>query len=290
MDRRILTRTLGSLATAAMLMSGCSGSVPSVPQALTDQSQSAAFASAAASATVSETTAPTQTPEPTLAPDMQAAVSPADAAGSPAAVSYESAIAVVTDQLPGALPLSCSLESEGSQLLWEIEVLSAEDVMYETGVSASDGTLVYARSEDDLPDVRPSEVAVSFTQAVLAAQNLYPEAYLESFSLDRDGRGVVYEVELNRQGTEAEVVINAQTGEIIGFSADPARAAQVTSADQVVQAVQPAETVQAAQTEQPVAPAAAGGSSTGSGTGTGWSGHHGSTPVSTHHSEAGHHG
>lgn len=227
MGKRAIGLVLGSLVAGAALMGGCSANVQSVPQALEDASQSPAFTETAPPA-FEATAAPAvsqsvQTEAPVPSPQVTAAV-------SPAAVSFQDAIAVIQEQLPGSIPTGCSLDTVSSRLVWDVEVLAADGAEYETAVDARSGELVYARPEDGLPDVTAGEIKVGYMEAAQTAQALYPDCYLESFSVDRENGTAVYEVEMrDAVGRDHEVILSAQTGEILFYEGGAAAAAALPS-------------------------------------------------------------
>lgn len=203
MNRRTLGAALGSLMAAAMLITGCADNVSSVPQAVSPSPEVSASVSQAA--------------EPASSGSVPAQASQSAAAAlatNAAAIPYTDAIDVVLAQYPEAVPVKCALELEGGKVVWDVDVLAADGATYEAAVDAASGALIFARKDDDWPEVAASDIKISYAQAVQSAADLYPDCFLEGFEVERENGVILYDIELrDTQGYERTVFVNAQTGE-----------------------------------------------------------------------------
>lgn len=207
MKKSSLVKALGGILSAGVLMAGCSASVPSVPQAVNTAGADATAAPTAQASYQEQASAPS--------PAVDAAQAAAGAAATNLTdVSYTDALSVVLSQYPGAVPIKCGLDLDGGKVVWDVEVLTQDGGVYEAAVNAQSGALLYARSEDDLPQVAAGDITVGYAEAVQSAVALYPGCFLESFEVERENGVTFYDIELrDAQGQERAVFVNAQTGE-----------------------------------------------------------------------------
>lgn len=196
---------LAFLCSAVFMASGCQGKVSSTPSQV-DISGSAATESPAASVPIEESAAAPAVSE-------QAASSTSEVL----LMSYQEAVELVQGEYPDALPLMCSLDYERGSLIWEVEVLAQDGIVYDAVVDMQNKTILNTQRDDDWPEVQRDAVQVSYVQAVDAAMAANPGSTFESFDLERGTGGqIAYDIELrDAANREINVAVSAQTGEII---------------------------------------------------------------------------
>lgn len=205
MYKNRMAAVFGGFLAAAALMSGCAGE-PALQSTVDSTAQPTTAATAAVPAATADAWA-----------DAIASSLPAPTVSySKLPVGYVEAISTAAAQYPGAVPLSCSLDYTNGQVVWDIEMLATDGIVYETGVNAQTGVLLQSKVDNDRPEVTASEISVPYTQAVQTAMEAYPGCALNEFQVERENGTVVYDVELwDAQGFERTVFVNAQTGEAL---------------------------------------------------------------------------
>lgn len=196
--RRIAgTRAFGTVAAAsALLLSGCANAGPEQAPVHTEQHDEQGQGDAGSGETGSEQD---------------------DLASMTFDVSWQDAVSTASAAFDGRL-ISVELDRERGEWAYSIELASdAEE--YDATVSASSGEILGDRTEPLDAEV-PGEVidtgGLITPEAAMGAATAEVDGAVRSWSLDRDRRGVSYEVEIAAAGGGSrDVTVDAKSGDVV---------------------------------------------------------------------------
>ena len=147
-----------------------------------------------------------------------------------AKITQDEAINAALEKVPGTVE-EVELEDEKGTIVYEIELVSTDGTEHEVEVDAQTGEVLKVEADDD--DDGENEEEDSQNQAKLAKQAKITEDEAINMALEKvpgtvneielevENGTVVYEIEvLSTDGTEQEVKVDAQTGEVLKVEAD----------------------------------------------------------------------
>ena len=142
------------------------------------------------------------------------------ATGLQAAITSKEALNIAEKNFPGSSVKDISVDVKKGTTFYEIESFK-DNVKKEIKIDANSGQIVKVENKNKkhiLPNeaVDFSKFALSIDEAVAKAQALEAGWSLDEAELDNKNGAWIYKVELKRDRSEKKVIINAQTGEIIG--------------------------------------------------------------------------
>ena len=137
-----------------------------------------------------------------------------------AAITSKEALNIAEKNFPGSSVKDIEMNVKKGVTFYKIESFK-DGVKQEIKIDANSGQIVKVENKNKkhiLPNeaVDFSKFALSIDEAVAKAQALEAGWSLEEAELDNKNGLWVYEIELDRGIGEKKVIINAQTGEIIG--------------------------------------------------------------------------
>ena len=145
-----------------------------------------------------------------------------------AKITQDEAINAALEKVPGTVE-EVELEDEKGTIVYEIELVSTDGTEHEVEVDAQTGEVLKVEADDD----DENEEEDSQNQAKLAKQAKITEDEAINMALEKvpgtvneielevENGTVVYEIEvLSTDGTEQEVKVDAQTGEVLKVEAD----------------------------------------------------------------------
>ena len=137
-----------------------------------------------------------------------------------AAITSKEALNIAEKNFPGSSVKDIEIDVKNGATFYKIESFK-DSVKQEIKIDAANGQIVKQEMEKEkfvLPNeaVDFSKFALSIDEAVAKALALEAGWSLDGAELDNKNGLWVYEVELDRGMSEKKVIINAQTGEIIG--------------------------------------------------------------------------
>ncbi|MGI6878398.1 PepSY domain-containing protein [Microbacterium sp. gxy059] len=138
-----------------------------------------------------------------------------------ASVTWQDAVTTAQESFDGDL-ISIGLERERSEYAYSVE-LASDSEEYEATISATSGEVLHEESEK-LDDDDAAEIAEEIIDAAglvepadaLAAATGEVEGTVTSWSLDRDWEGTFFEVEVLTSAGDRDVVVDAESGEVVG--------------------------------------------------------------------------
>ena len=142
------------------------------------------------------------------------------ATGLQAAITSKEALNIAEKNFPGSSVKDIEMNVKKGVTFYKIESFK-DGVKQEIKIDANSGQIVKLDMEKEkfiLPNeaIDFSKLALSIDEAVAKALALEAGWSLDGAELDNKNGLWVYEVELDRSMSEKKVIINAQTGEIIG--------------------------------------------------------------------------
>ena len=137
-----------------------------------------------------------------------------------AAITSKDALNIAEKNFPGSSVKDIEIDVKNGATFYKIESFK-DGVKQEIKIDANSGQIVKVENKNKkhillIEAVDFSKFALSIDEAVAKAQALEAGWSLEGAELDNKNGLWVYEVELERGINEKKVIINAQTGEIIG--------------------------------------------------------------------------
>jgi peptidase propeptide and ypeb domain protein len=137
-----------------------------------------------------------------------------------AAISSKDALSIAEKNFPGSSVKGIDIDVKNGVTFYKIESFK-DGVKQEIKIDANSGQIVKLDMEKEkfiLPNeaIDFSKLALSIDEAVAKALALEAGWSLDVAELDKKNGLWVYEIELDRGMSEKKVIINAQTGEIIG--------------------------------------------------------------------------
>ena len=137
-----------------------------------------------------------------------------------AAISSKDALSIAEKNFPGSSVKDISVDVKKGTTFYKIESFK-DGVKQEIKIDANSGQIVKQEMEKEkfiLPNeaIDFSKFALNIDEAVAKALALEAGWSLDGAELDNKNGFWVYEIELDRGMSEKKVIINAQTGEIIG--------------------------------------------------------------------------
>lgn len=195
----------GAVALAAVLMlGGCAGNAGSASTTPSPEQRS--------------------TEAPTSAATDGGASNPSDARDDLASmtfdVSWEDAVASAKSAFDGQLT-AVGLEAERGEWVYSVDLVSSSEE-YEATISATTGEILDARTEKlDADDAAESTDEIIDTNGLITPEEAMRAAVarvdgpVRSWSLDRDRRGVEFEVEVLAGNDSTDVSVDAKTGEVV---------------------------------------------------------------------------
>ena len=142
------------------------------------------------------------------------------ATGLQAAITYNDALNIAEKNFPGSSVKDISVDVKKGTTFYEIESFK-DNVKKEIKIDANSGQIVKQKDKNKkfiLPNeaIDFSRLTLNIDEAVAKAQALEAGWSLDEAELDNKNGARIYKVELKRDRSEKKVIINAQTGEIIG--------------------------------------------------------------------------
>ena len=142
------------------------------------------------------------------------------ATGLQAAITYNDALNIAEKNFPGSSVKDISVDVKKGTTFYEIESFK-DNVKKEIKIDANSGQIVKQKDKNKkfiLPNeaIDFSRLTLNIDEAVAKAQALEAGWSLDEAELDNKNGAWIYKVELKRDRSEKKVIINAQTGEIIG--------------------------------------------------------------------------
>lgn len=142
------------------------------------------------------------------------------ATGLQAAITSKEALNIAEKNFPGSSVKDIEMNVKKGVTFYKIESFK-DGVKQEIKIDANSGQIVKVENKNKkhiLPNeaVDFSKFAITIDEAVAKALALETGWSLDGAELDNKNGLWVYEVELDRGMSEKKVIINAQTGEIIG--------------------------------------------------------------------------
>ena len=145
-----------------------------------------------------------------------------------AKITQDEAINAALEKVPGTVE-EVELEDKKGTIVYEIELVSTDGTEHEVEVDAQTGEVLKVEADDE----NENEEEDSQNQAKLAKQAKITEDEAINMALEKvpgtvneielevENGTVVYEIEvLSTDGTEQEVKVDAQTGEVLKVEAD----------------------------------------------------------------------
>ena len=142
------------------------------------------------------------------------------ATGLQAAVTFNDALNIAEKNFPGSSVKDISVDVKKGTTFYEIESFK-DNVKKEIKIDANSGQIVKQKDKNKkliLPNeaIDFSRLTLNIDEAVNKALALEAGWSLDEADLDNKNGTWIYEVELKKGMSEKKVIINAQTGEIIG--------------------------------------------------------------------------
>ena len=142
------------------------------------------------------------------------------ATGLQAAITYNDALNIAEKNFPGSSVKDISVDVKKGTTFYEIESFK-DNVKKEIKIDAANGQIVkheVKNKEFILPNeaIDFSKLTLNIDEAVNKALALEAGWSLDEADLDNKNGTWIYKVELKKGMSEKKVIINAQTGEIIG--------------------------------------------------------------------------
>ena len=142
------------------------------------------------------------------------------ATGLQAAVTFNDALNIAEKNFPGSSVKDISVDVKKGKTFYEIESFK-DNQKQEIKIDAASGQIVKQKVKNKkfiLPNetIDFSKFALSIDEAADKALALEAGWSLDEADLDNKNGTWIYEVELKKGMSEKKVIINAQTGEIIG--------------------------------------------------------------------------
>ena len=142
------------------------------------------------------------------------------ATGLQAAITSKEALNIAEKNFPGSSAKDIEMNVKKGVTFYKIETFK-DGVKQEIKIDANSGQIVKVENKNKkfiLPNeaIDFSKFALSIDEAVSKALALEAGWSLDEADLDNKNGTWIYEVDLDRGMSEKKVIINAQTGEIIG--------------------------------------------------------------------------
>jgi len=146
-----------------------------------------------------------------------------------AKITQDEAINAALEKVPGTAG-EVELEDEKGTIVYEIELVSTDGTEHEVEVDAQTGEVLKVEADDDENEEEDSQnqdklakqAKITEDEAINAALEKVPGTVNE-IELEVENGTVVYEIKvLSTDGTEQEVIVDAQTGEVLKVDADRA--------------------------------------------------------------------
>ena len=144
-----------------------------------------------------------------------------------AKITQDEAINAALEKVPGTVG-EVELEDEKGTIVYEIELVSTDGTEHEVEVDAQTGEVLKVEADDDENEEEDSQnqdklakqAKITEDEAINTALEKVPGTVNE-IELEVENGTVVYEIEvLSTDGTEQEVIVDAQTGEVLKVEAD----------------------------------------------------------------------
>ena len=140
--------------------------------------------------------------------------------GLQAAITSKDALNIAEKNFPGSSVKDIEMNVKNGATFYKIESFK-DGIKQEIKIDANSGQIVKVENKNKkhilpIEAVDFSKFALSIDEAVAKALALEAGWSLDGAELDNKNGLWVYEVELDRSMSEKKVIINAQTGEIIG--------------------------------------------------------------------------
>ena len=137
-----------------------------------------------------------------------------------AAITSKEALNIAEKNFPGSSVKDIEMDVKNGATFYKIESFK-DSIKQEIKIDANSGQIVKMENKNKkhilpIEAVDFSKFALSIDEAVAKALALEAGWSLDGAELDNKNGLWVYEVELDRSMSEKKVIINAQTGEIIG--------------------------------------------------------------------------
>ena len=137
-----------------------------------------------------------------------------------AAITSKEALNIAEKNFPGSSVKDIEMNVKKGVTFYKIESFK-DGVKQEIKIDANSGQIVKVDNKNKkhilpIEAVDFSKFALSIDEAVAKAQALEAGWSLDGAELDNKNGAWIYKVELKRDRSEKKVIINAQTGEIIG--------------------------------------------------------------------------
>ena len=142
------------------------------------------------------------------------------ATGLQAAITSKEALSIAEKNFPGSSVKDIEMDVKNGATFYKIESFK-DGVKQDIKIDANSGQIVKVENKNKkyilpIEAVDFSKFALSIDEAVTKALALEAGWSLDGAELENKNGLWVYEVELDRGMSEKKVIINAQTGEIIG--------------------------------------------------------------------------
>ena len=142
------------------------------------------------------------------------------ATGLQAAITSKEALNIAEKNFPGSSVKDIEMNVKKGVTFYKIESFK-DGVKQDIKIDANSGQIVKVENKNKkhilpIEAVDFSKFALSIDEAVAKAQALEAGWSLDEAELDNKNGAWIYKVELKRDRSEKKVIINAQTGEIIG--------------------------------------------------------------------------
>ena len=137
-----------------------------------------------------------------------------------AAITSKDALNIAEKNFPGSSVIDIEIDIKNGMTFYKIESFK-DSIKQEIKIDANNGQIVKMENKNK-KHILPIEVvdfskfALSIDEAVAKAQAIEAGWSLDEAELDNKNGVWIYKVELKRDRSEKKVIINAQTGEIIG--------------------------------------------------------------------------
>ncbi|WP_459898467.1 PepSY domain-containing protein [Campylobacter concisus] len=137
-----------------------------------------------------------------------------------AAITSKDALNIAEKNFPGSSVIDIEIDIKNGMTFYKIESFK-DSIKQEIKIDANNGQIVKMENKNK-KHILPIEVvdfskfALSIDEAVAKAQAIEAGWSLDEAELDNKNGVWIYKVELKRDRSEKKVIINAQTGGIIG--------------------------------------------------------------------------
>lgn len=137
--------------------------------------------------------------------------------GSASVLTALDAIDIALKEFPGTV-IEIERDKNNGRIIYEVELVS-ENEKSEMEIDAMSGDIISIKVKQSNDNGKYTDVKLSMAEAMKIALNQYNGNVLEG-ELDTDNGGYVYEFEIERNGIEAEIEIDGNTGEILEYDVD----------------------------------------------------------------------